>query len=503
MTEQKVDPISILEDNAKALRIERARNNILHFTAHTKPDYQFNWHHRVFGRYIHRWLKGELPFLIIETPPRHGKSELFSVRLPAFIFGRDPNAEIIGASYGSELAKKNNRSIQRVMDSEAYREIFPKSYLGERNIRTVVGSALRNSDKFEIVGHRGSYRAAGVGGGITGMGCNFLIIDDPFKDRQQADSKTIRDNVWDWWSSTAFTRLEKDARVLLINTRWHEDDLAGRLLVQSKAGDEDSLPWVRVRFPAVFETGDKDNPVSPDDHRKPGETLWPAKYDEARMRQIKATVTTRDWNALYQQRPSVEEGGIVSKSWLKFYGGRDQPALPHRFTRMIQSWDLNFKEGLKVDFVVGQIWGEFGANFYLLDQFRERVGFVDTMAAIRDMTKKWPQATGKYIEEKANGAAVIDALKRGDPKNGYPALSGLVPVVPKESKEARLWAQQPLFKAGNVWYPDPSIAPWVKDTVDELVKFPNTRNDDTVDTTSQALNELSSARNNVLERMTR
>jgi predicted phage terminase large subunit-like protein len=287
------------------------------------------------------------------------------------------------------------------------------------------------------------------------------------------------------------------------NTRWHEDDLAGRLIQQQQSGDPDALPWVRVRFPAIFEEGTPEHPVSPYDKRKIGEPLWPNKYDEKRMRQIKAAVTTRDWTALYQQRPSVDEGGIISKSWLKYYGGFNQPGLPPRFDKIVQSWDLNFKEGLKVDFVVGQIWGRFGPDFYLLDQFRERIGFVDTLEAIRDMTKKWPQATGKLIEAKANGEAVMDALKKGDPKNGLPGVTGIIPVTPTESKEARLWATQPLFKAGNVWYPDPGTKPWAKDAIDELVKFPNTKNDDTVDTTSQALKDLASARNNVLENMTR
>lgn len=491
-TEAQHEKVEVLETETFGYLNGKARRSIAHFTKATFHNFEFSWHHKLICLYLHKWIRGEIPYLIIEAPPRHGKSQLASKQTPAFIHGLNPDAQIVGASYSADLASKNNRDIQRIITSEEYQRIFPETRLAEVGNRTME-RALRNADEYEIVGRRGYYKGVGVGSGLTGRGANFLIIDDPIKDRKEADSKTIRDNVWDWWSSVAFTRLEKDSRVLLMNTRWHEDDLAGRLLEQKKSGDEDALPWFRLRLPALFEAPSPDHPVMFEDPRNVGEPLWPTKYDTKRLRQIRATVTTRDWNALYQQRPAVEEGGIVSKSWLKFYTDGTKPP---RFSKIIQSWDLNFKEGLNVDFVVGQIWGVYGNGFYLLDQFRERVGFVETIKAIKELSQKWPTATAKLIEAKANGEAVMDMLRTQ-------GVMGIIPVNPTESKEARLWAVQPLFHAGNVFYPTETSNGWVRTTIDELVKFPNTRNDDTVDTTSQALKYLTAPGADLLTKMTR
>ena len=477
----------------------RAKNNLVIMTQATFPKYAVNWHHMVMWDYIRRWLIGEIPFLIIEIPPRHGKTELVSRRLPAFIFGRQPDAQIIAASYGSDLASKNNRDVQRVIDSPSYQRIFPDIRLsGSQNRAMSTGKYLRNSSEFEIVGHKGYYRSAGVGGGITGMGATHFLIDDPFKNRKEADSKTVRDAVWDWWTSTAMTRLEKDSRVLLINTRWHEDDLAGRLLAKSKS-DPEAFQFVRLRMPAIKEGTPGE---VPEDKRKLGEALWPGKYDQKRLGSIRGTTTLRDWNALYQQNPSVQGGEIIQEKWIQYY-----TELPPTFHKLIQSWDMTFKEGTDNDFVVGQVWGVYGRKYYLLAQVRERMGFVKSLAAVRLMTKNWPKALLKLIEDKANGPAIIDALQTADPERGIPAINGVTPFKPKGQKGERLEAVSPLFMAGDVFYPHPSIAPWISVNIDEIVKFklsgPGTANDDTVDATTQALLHLTGAGENVLSKTSR
>lgn len=486
----KEKEIEFAEQAIPSRYLQKAQNNLAHFTTHTMPRFNVNWHHKIMWTYAHAWLRGDIPFLMVEAPPRHTKTEIFSRRLPAFIFGKYPDSQVISCAYGSDLASKNNRDVQRIIDSPEYQSVFPGTKLTSSGSMSRQGiRALRNSTEFEIIGHRGYYRSAGVGGAITGMGADYLIIDDPFKNRKEADSKTYRDSVWDWWSSTAFTRLEKNSRVLIVNTRWHEDDLAGRLLSQSKGGDEFSLPWVRLRLPAVYEPGDKDHPACPEDPREIGDPLWPWKYDQKRLKQIEATVQLRDWHAMYQQRPSIEEGGIIKKKYIKYFD-----KYPPRLSRIIQSWDLSFKEGLNNDFVVGSVWGEFAGDFYLLDMFRERCGFVDACEAIKAMSKKWPNALAKLIEEKANGAAVMDALRREK-------ILGIIPIVPAESKEARLWSVEPIFRGGNVYFPHPMLAPWVQIAVDELVKFPNARYDDFVDTSSQGLDYLAKSSTNVLDKI--
>lgn len=194
------------------IRLAKARKGLSYFTLHTKPDYLLGWVHKEICDELDRFLQDvadkKSPRLIITMPPRSGKSELVSRRFPAFALGRNPELQIIATSYSSDLSQRFNRDVQRVIDDEKYFDLFPNTRLSNSRVRTDSrGSYIRTSDLFEIVGHAGAYRSCGVGGGITGQGADILIIDDPIKDRAQAGSKTIRDSIWDWYTSTAYTRL--------------------------------------------------------------------------------------------------------------------------------------------------------------------------------------------------------------------------------------------------------------------------------------------------------
>jgi predicted phage terminase large subunit-like protein len=266
------------------------------------PEYNPGWHHGVIAGALQRMLTGNLRRLVLSMPPRHGKSELISRRLPAYLLGIDPATTIIGTSYSADLASRLNRDIQRIIDSPSYRALFPGTRLNDSNSRTVSGSWLRNSDVFEIVGQPGTYRSAGVGGGITGMGAKWLIIDDPLKNREEADSPTVRENVWDWYTSTLYTRQAPDARILLVMTRWHSDDLAGRL-VQTGQDEPQADQWEVVNFPAIAE-----GLPSQHDTRQPGEPLWPEMFDADALGRIRASIGAYDWAALYQQQPRAGGG---------------------------------------------------------------------------------------------------------------------------------------------------------------------------------------------------
>ncbi len=245
------------------------------------------------------------------TPSRHGKSETVSRRFPAYALGRDPDAQIIACSYNAGLAADMNRDVQRIIDSEEYQLLFPETRLFGKNIRTIAsGSWLRNSDVFEIVGRQGKYIGAGVGCGIVGKGFRYGIIDDPIKSRREAESETYRKHIWDWYISDFYTRRENDdAGILLTVTRWHEDDLAGRLLKQAR--ENPSLPqWTVIRFPAVCEEED----VHPDDPRQVGQALWPRLFDEKALADTRELVGPRDWASMYQQRPSPAEGSVFKKA---------------------------------------------------------------------------------------------------------------------------------------------------------------------------------------------
>lgn len=447
-------------------RRELARRHMSDFVLYVDRNYQMNWHHQLLCEYLDRLAQKEIRRLMVFMPPRHGKSELVSRKFPAFLLGNKPDTSIISCSYAFDLASRMNRDVQRLIDSPEYEQLFPNSRLFGKNIRsTARGSYLRNSDIFEIVNHRGVYRSAGVGGGITGMGGEYIIIDDPVKNREEADSATYREKVYNWYTSTLYTRLEKDGCILLTLTRWHEDDLAGKLL---KASEDGADQWTILELPAICE-----EPIKSYDIRREGEALWKWKYDESALSKMKATVGSRDWAALYQQHPTPGEGGTFKREWWNYY-----KVLPSGLYDYVQSWDCTFKDAQSSDYVVGQVWARKGSSRYLLDQVRGRMSFTETIRAVRSLSAKWPQAVRKLIEDKANGTAVIDVLRK--------ELPGLVPVEPEGGKIVRANAVTAVVEAGNVFLPDPSIAPWVHDFVEEHALFPNGSNDDQVDAQSQA-----------------
>ena len=461
----------------RELQRRRAQHSLADFVLYTYDGYQMGWFHRevcdVLDKFLQDVIDGKGPRLILAAPPRSGKSEICSRRFPAYVLGRHPDLELIACSYSAELTERMNRDVQRIIDDEPYHDIFPETYL-QGSMFAPKGSkvAARTSDYFEVVGHKGRYRSTGVGGSITGMGAQILIIDDPVKDREAANSKTIRDKTWDWFTSTAYTRLAPGGGVLIMLTRWHQDDMAGRLIDLSERGDGER--YEVICYPAIAE---HDEP-----HRKEGEPLHPERFNLEALQRIRQNVGERDWAALYQQRPVPDGGGLFKESWLRYYRDSD---LPPRYDKAVISWDMTFKDSDSSDYVVGQVWGRKGANFYLLDQVRGRMDFVKTLDAFVSLARKHPHVVRKLVEDKANGPAIISALRN--------KVSGIVPVVPKESKEARASAVSTFWEAGNVFLPDPVTHPWVRlELVPELTAFPAGAHDDQVDAMSQALNDLKS-----------
>lgn len=237
---------------------------------------------------LERVERGEIDRLMIFMPPRHGKSELASRRFPAWYLGRNPGREIIAASYNSDLARDFGRDVRNIVASPEYQEVFD----------TALAQDARAADRWATI-DGGAYTAAGVGTAVTGRGAHVLLIDDPVKDREEAESETKRESVWNWYTSTAYTRLAPGGAIIVIQTRWHQDDLAGRLLeAEGKGGDR----WEKLILPAISE------------HY---EALWPERYPREALERIKANVGPRDWSALYQQSPSPDEGTFFQRGWFK------------------------------------------------------------------------------------------------------------------------------------------------------------------------------------------
>jgi len=417
-------------------------------------------HLRVISKLLAEAVAGVKPRVLLSTPPRHGKSELTSYWFPLWFLAKNPTKKIILCSYEADFAAGWGRRVRDAINlfgSELGLELDGSTTAANRWQLTTGGGMM----------------TAGAGGPITGKGADLLIIDDPIKNDEDASSDVLREKLWDWWQTTAMTRLEPGGVVVIIGTRWHEDDLIGRL---EKAARVEGLDWTIIKFPAIAEPED---PLG----RLPGDPLWPERIPLSILEERKKGMSPYHFSALYQQNPTPEEGGGVPRRWWKFY--KPLPA-GFVFDQVIQSWDLAFKDLKTSDYSVGQVWGRKGADLYLLHQVRDHMNMVDVMHEVRLMQQQFPQAVAKLIEESANGIAILQVMQH--------EVRGMIPVKTKgQSKDQRLEAVKPLIHAGNVFLPeepDGTKAAWVWEFVEECAAFPHGTHDDQMDAMTQALKYL-------------
>lgn len=441
--------------------IAKARKKYIDYISYV---YHGNWiagkHHKIICDKLDDVIAGKIKRLMFFLPPRHGKSMCVTKTFPSYYLGKFPDKRVLEVSYGEDLAKEFGESNRKKVE-EFGLPVF------DINVSATQSSKV----DWNIENHYGGMVSVGVGGGITGKGADLLILDDPIKNRTEAESERFRRYLYSEWQSSIYTRLHPNATVIIILTRWHEDDLAARLIKESP--DE----WDIVSLPCICD--------SDDDLlcRKIGEPLWPEHgFDKRWAETTKKTVGSYAWSSLYQQSPTPAGGSIIKRSWIKYYD-----SLPLQFDKIVQSWDCSFKDNSDNDYVSGQIWGKLGINYYLLDRVHDRMGIVATINAIKAMSAKWKEANSIFIEDKANGTAVVEMLKNQIP--------GIIPVEPKGGKIVRTQAVAPFFEAGNVYLPDPSIKAWVGDFVEEVLSFPNGQNDDDVDSMSQAITNMQTAYN--------
>lgn len=446
------------------LRRRHARRSLLEFIKFINPEYIVSDFSITVCAALELFLsecqQGLRPVLILQAPPQHGKSDIVSRYLPAYIFGHHPDTRIGGLSYSKDLATDMNRDVQRIMMSPEYHKLFPDSSLNARRAVNVDVEAKRNSETFELVGHKGTYVGQGVGGPLTGKTLAIGIVDDPIKNSKEALSPAVKDSIWKWYGSTFLTRLSKMGGHIVMATRWATDDLSGRILA---ANPKAKL----LSFPAINEKG---------------EALIPELHPVDKLLETKAILGDYFWSAMYQQSPKTLGGAIFKDEGVRFYLPKD---LPDKFEKMVQSWDMTFKDTEGTDYVVGDVWARQGANCYLLHHHRERMSFTKSKAAVVTMTAKFPQVRRKLIEDKANGPAIIDSLKD--------TIPGIVAIEPDGSKIARAHAITAYWEAGNIWLPHPDIAPWVNDWIEEVTTFPAAANDDRVDAFTQAVRDLYTA----------
>lgn len=389
---------------------------------------------------------GRINRLMIFMPPRHGKSELVSKWFPAWYLNLFPDRRIILASYEASFAAHWGQQAQQSWQA----------------VNDLIGHRLKlESDRAEWwkIAHRGGYMTtSGVGGAITGKGADVAIIDDPIKNAEEAYSKTKRDAVWNWYQSTLLTRLEPGGAMILMMTRWHEDDLAGRLLKQNPEA------WQVVRFPAI--DGE-------------GRALWPDRFTVAQLEEIKESIGPRWWSAMYQQEPRPDDGGSIKREWFRVC-----PPPEGQPDRVVRAWDFAATEKTSADWTVGAKLARYGNRWHLCDIVRRRVGPGSVAALVRSVAQQDGNAVKIVIEQEPGSSGKIATSHIIGELSGF----SIVRVEPRGDKLVRALPFISQAEAGHV-----SLAPgaWVDEFLAEAESFPLGAHDDQIDATAHAFNALS------------
>lgn len=439
-----------------ALR-ELSRRKLIPYVKKLDPEYQDGWFHREVAKQL-EWFVEEVearraPVLLLQAPPRHGKSRLVSQEFPAWLLGKHPKWEVISTSHTAALANTFSKKVRERMRDKVHLAIFKDSAL-DPDAQSTEGWNTKAG---------GGYMPSGIGGPITGRGAHVLLIDDPVKNAEEAESQRTREAHWEWFTSTAYTRLAPGGGLLIIQTRWHLDDLSGRMedLIKEMGMDN-----VRIlRFPAVATENET--------HRAEGEALHPDRYPIESLDRIKSTVGRRTWNALYQQNPVPDDGSYFTRSMLRYYD-----AAPPTLT-YYTAWDFAIGKTEKNDWTVGITVGVApDGQMYVVDMARGRWNSYEIVEQIISQWEKWKSravgmergqiqmAIGPYlnqrIRERKAFAMYIQDLKTG-----------------RRDKEARARSIQGRMEQGMVHFPHQQ--PWWEDMRTELMQFPNGRHDDIVD----------------------
>jgi predicted phage terminase large subunit-like protein len=437
----------------KALRLSLTRRSLSRFAQVVMPSFEVSRLHKLMIEHVQALERGEINKLAMVLPPRHTKTTLGNIILPAFALGRNPTETIITASYGSDLSETWGRRVRNILGDPAFQQVFPDCKLSPDSAA---------SYRFTTTAG-GEYTATGRGGPITGRGASLLVLDDLIKDSSEANSDTITRGIIEWLQQVAFTRLTPKGRILAVATRWSERDPMGWMMSQPG--------WTILHLPALAESAD--DPLG----REIGEALWPSQYSREALEQIRADIGSRAFQCLYQGNVSAAQGTIFKRDWFRHY---DQAPSPESFSRIVQSWDCAFKTGAANDYSVCATFGEAKNGFYLLSLYRGKIEFPELKRKVGELADFW-RPSEIYIEDRASGQSLVQELKVA---TTYPVIA----IKVDRDKETRASACTGYFEAGKILFP--KDAAWLPDLEDELASFPGGLHDDCVDAICQALNRL-------------
>lgn len=432
-----------------------AFSRLIAYAAYQWPSYADAPHHRLIARHLEAVERGEIKRLMITMPPRHGKSMLASEFFPAWYMGRNPDHYVVTATYAQELADDFGRKVKNQIEDASFRAIFPGVGLADDS---------KSAKRFHIEGtgalggyehattQRGAFYAVGVGGPLTGRGAHLLLIDDPIKNREEAESEVMRRKTRDWYTSTAYTRLMPGGRIVIIQTRWHEGDLAGWL--QDEHAHEG---WVKLDLPAINDDG---------------EALWPEQYPVEDLERIKRALPSRDWSALYQQRPAPDTGDYFKREWLV-----PVDAIPPASEMMIYGGSDYAVTADGGDYTVHAVVGVASdGRLYLLDLWRAQASSDVWVDAFCALVRKWKPVG--WAEETGQIKAGVGPFlaKRMMETESY-VVREQFPT--RGDKATRAQSIRGRMAMQGLLYP--RNAPWASDLISELMSFPVGVHDDQAD----------------------
>lgn len=442
-------------------RRELARRRLLPFILSEFDDYQAGWFHKLLCEELEKFeqavQKRLSPRLIITVPPRHGKSLIASTYFPAWYLGRNPRDEIIATSYSSSLAGKFSRAVRDVARGENFTTLWPDSGLNP-DAQSIESWQLKKG---------GSYTSAGSGGGITGRGAHVLIIDDPIKNAEDAESANFREDLWGWFTSTAYTRLAPGGGVIVIQTRWHHDDLSGRLIkhMEDETGDDYHV----LNFPAIAE--------SDEDYRLLGDPLHEERYSKDALGMIEKAVGPRTWSALYQQKPTQDTGAYFKEDWFRYYNLDDRPSTEQLV--IYSAWDLAIGTKEHNDYTVGLVVGlDRNEDIWLIDMVRGKWNAMDIVDQIMK-TYALHRPVVNMIEKSHVEMSIGPYLEKAKHEWQMPEAYFQSLPTGRRDKMARARGIQGRMQEGRVYFP--KDAPWVNALHAEMLTFPYGKHDDMVD----------------------
>lgn len=470
-TEDKVKAINYYDNLSdgdketfkKELEKKKIRDSYINYLKYIYGDnYKITKFHLVLAsicqNVVERIEKGEKVFICISTPPQHGKSKSITETLPSWFLGRNPDLRVITTAYNADIAEKfGDKPRQQI-----------KKY-GKDLFGISISESQDNKTIWNIKDKEGGMYSTGINGSLTSNQGALIIVDDPIKNEIEAQNPSIREQIWANFSTSLMTRIRgAGCGIIVIQTRWHEDDLIGRIIAND-FNDE----WLYVNIPCVWEKG-----IDKLLGRKIGETLCPELgFDSKWAETMRKMLGARRWNALYQGKPFVESGEIISRNVIKTYS---KQTLPPAFEEIVLSCDLSFGAKKSEDPNGIGVWGRVGANHYLLKVINKKLSFTEVLERIRYLCWTYPMMKKKIVECKASGSALIDTLNR--------EIGGFVPYDPKMlSKEDRLKLCLAYFESGNVFFPDESVDPDSEIYIEQMVRFPRATHDEIVDITTQYL----------------